>query len=255
MATEAMIIRLSWMVDDRPGLVKKRPDARLHESEMVTIGVLFAVRGGPYRPFSRWLTANDGSLVPALPDLTRLLRLLRWWSAETDEFLATPSCLPVADACGIEVRHLRREGRSLQHVGKQGVSNGRWIIGVNVGWVIKNAGKIVMWPWDTAKVSDRECCDRALASNHETIVLGDDGVRERGAPHEHMLFCAKGAWNERYIIETDVRWACVRCNTKNIDHRKASSIDARLGSLAALINGLLDMTPKNGPLLRLSSDN
>ncbi|MDW8212457.1 MAG: hypothetical protein RMJ55_02780 [Roseiflexaceae bacterium] len=50
------------------------------------------------------------------------------------------------------------------------------------------------------------------------------------------------------MIETDFSWACVRCNTKNIDHRKASYIDARLGYLAALINCLLDMTPKKRSL-------
>ncbi|MDW8214539.1 MAG: hypothetical protein RMJ55_13350, partial [Roseiflexaceae bacterium] len=63
-----------------------------------------------------------------------------------------------------------------------------------------------------------------------------------------MRFCAKGAWNERSMIETDFSWACVRRPAKNIDHRKTSSIDARLGSLAALINGLLDMTPKKRSL-------
>lgn len=204
MATEEMIIRLFGMADDRLGPVKQRPDASLYDSEMVTIGLLFALRGGPYRPFSRWLAANDGYVFPALPDLTRLLRLLRRWSAYTDEFLATPSFFTVADTYGIALRHPRREGRRPQHVGKKGISNGRWIIGVNVGWLIKNAGKIVMWPWDTANVSDRACRDLALAYNHETIVVCDDGFRERGASHENMLFCAKGTWNERYMIETDV---------------------------------------------------
>lgn len=40
----------------------------------------------------------------------------------------------------------------------------------------------------------------------------------------------------------------MRCNTKKIYHRKASSIDARLGYLAALINCLLDIAPKKRSL-------
>lgn len=79
--TEEMIIHLFGRGDDRLGPVKKRLDASWYASEMVTIGLLFVVRGGQYRSFSRWLAANDGSLFPALPDLTRLLRLVRQCSA------------------------------------------------------------------------------------------------------------------------------------------------------------------------------
>lgn len=220
----------------------------MHASEIMTIGLIFALRGGQYRPFYRWLAANYAYLFPLLPELSRLLRLLQRCSGYTDEFLTEPSFFTVADTYGIELCHPRREGRSARQVGKKGKSNGRWIIGVKRGWLINNAGKVVTWQWDTANVSDREFRDLALAYNHETIVLCDYGFREQDASQENMLFCAKGTWNERYLVETDFSWACVRCNSKKIYHCTTRFIDARLGYLAALINCLLDLTPIPGSL-------
>jgi hypothetical protein len=51
MSTEDIIIRLFLIVDDRIGPVKKRDDAKLYPSEIVTIGLLFALKGGKFSPF------------------------------------------------------------------------------------------------------------------------------------------------------------------------------------------------------------
>lgn len=242
MSTDEIIIRLFCMVDDRLGAVKKRSDAHLYDSEIVTIGMLFALRGGQYRPFYRWLYANYRFLFPNLPDFTRLLRLLKRCGQYTDEFLAEPSFFTIADTYGIELCHPRREGRSKEQVGKKGKSNGRWIIGVKLGWLVNNDGKVVTWQWDTANVSDREFRDLALAYNGETITLCDFGFREKDAPHENMQFCPKGSWSERFGIETDFSWICLRFNCKKMYHRKRKYIDARLGYMSALMNCLLDLT-------------
>ncbi len=242
MPTEEIIIRLFCIVDDRVGPVKKRSDAHLHDSEIITIGLLFSLKGGRYRAFYRWLNANYRALFPKLPDVTRLLRLLNSRAAYTDEFLADPSFFTVADTYGIELIHPRREGRSREQVGKKGKSNGRWIVGIKLGWLINNEGKIVTWQWDTANVSDREFRDMPLAYNCETVTLCDLGLREKDAPHENMLFCEKGTWSERYAVETDFSWVCELFNCKKMYHRKRSYIDARLGYMTALMNCLLDIT-------------
>lgn len=242
MSTEEIIIHLFCMVDDRLGPVKKRSDAKLSDSEIVTIALVFSLRGGQYRRFYRWMQANYGYLFPNLPEVSRLLRLFKRCAHYTDEFLAEPSFFTIADTYGIELCHPRREGRSAQQVGKKGKSNGRWIVGVKLGWLINNAGKIVTWQWDTANVSDREFRDMPLAYNGETITLCDLGFREKDAPHENMLFCEKGTWNERFAVETDFSWACLSFNSKKLYHRKAKYIDARLGYMTALLNCLLDLT-------------
>ena len=91
MPTEEIIIRLFCMVDDVIGSVKKRSDAHLHDSEIVTIGLLFSLKGGRYRAFYRWLHANYRTLFPKLPEVTRLLRLLKSRAYYADEFLDGPS--------------------------------------------------------------------------------------------------------------------------------------------------------------------
>ena len=248
MPTDEIIIRLFCKVDDHLGHVNKRSDAHLYPSEIVTLGLLFSLKGGRYRAFYRWLNANYRALFPKLPDVTRLLRLLKSRAYYTDEFLDDPTFFTVADTYGIELIHPRREGRSPEQVGKKGLSNGRWIVGIKLGWLINNKGKVVTWQWDTANVSDREFRDVALAYNGETIALCDLGLREKDAPHENMLFCEKGTWNVRFSVETDFSWVCTLFNCKKIYHRKRQYIDVRLGYMTALINCLLDITDKERSL-------
>ncbi|KAB8144316.1 transposase [Chloroflexia bacterium SDU3-3] len=248
MLTEEIIIRLFCMVDDTIGPVEKRSDAKLHDSEIVTIALVFSLRGGLYRRFYRWLNHNYRFLFPNLPSLSRLLRVFKRCAQYTDAFLAEATFFTVADTYGIERCHPRREGRSAQQVGKKGLSNGRWMIGVKLGWLINNAGKVVTWQWDTANVSDREFRDMALAYNGQTITLCDGGFRQHAAVHENMLFWAKGTWNERFMIETNFSWACLSFTIKKIYHRKSRYIDARLGYVTALINCLLELTSKSRSL-------
>jgi hypothetical protein len=46
------------LVDDRLLKANKHPNALLYSSEIVTIGLLFSLRGGKWRVFYRWLVAN-----------------------------------------------------------------------------------------------------------------------------------------------------------------------------------------------------
>ncbi len=72
MSTEDILLRLFWIVDQELADVKKRADARLYPSEIVTIGLMFALKGGKYRPFYRWLDANLRKWFPKLPEQSRL---------------------------------------------------------------------------------------------------------------------------------------------------------------------------------------
>lgn len=56
MTTEGFIIELFCWVDDPMGPVEKHPQAKLDPSEVVTIGLLFALKGGYFRAFYRWLS-------------------------------------------------------------------------------------------------------------------------------------------------------------------------------------------------------
>ena len=56
---------------------QKHPLALLHLSEVVTIGLLRALRGEGCRAFDRWLRKELSGLFPRLPERTRLFRLLQ----------------------------------------------------------------------------------------------------------------------------------------------------------------------------------
>jgi hypothetical protein len=55
MTTEEMIIRIFCAVDDQLGQGKKVPQAKLYPSEIITPGILFALKGGHFRAFYQWL--------------------------------------------------------------------------------------------------------------------------------------------------------------------------------------------------------
>jgi len=50
-ATEDFLIWLFCLVDDRLGWRRKHPQAQLWPSELVTIGLLFGLKGGSFRSF------------------------------------------------------------------------------------------------------------------------------------------------------------------------------------------------------------
>ncbi len=93
MITVDFITTLFCRVDDRMRGVAKHPPALLYPSELVTIGILYALKGCGERAFYRWLTRDYRALFPRLPERTRLFRALTVHRAWTDYFLAEPSLL------------------------------------------------------------------------------------------------------------------------------------------------------------------
>src|SRR5215211_8257615 len=89
--TEDFIISLFCLVDDRMGKLPKRSDANLYPSELVTIGLLYALKGGFFRAFYRWLKRDLGPLFVELPDRTRIQRALRSHREWADDLLADPT--------------------------------------------------------------------------------------------------------------------------------------------------------------------
>src|SRR5215813_12628128 len=71
------ITALFYEVDEQLGALPKHPEAYLWPSEVVTLGLLHALKGVGNRPFYRWLTRDSRALFPHLPERTRLFRLLK----------------------------------------------------------------------------------------------------------------------------------------------------------------------------------
>src|SRR5437879_6374992 len=129
MTTIDFISALFCQVDDHLVGIPKHPEAHLWPSEVVTLGLLHALKGVGNRAFYRWLTRDYRALFPCLPERTRLFRLFTTHQDWTTAFLAAPTVLGVIDTYGVELIHPIREGRSPQQIGRKGVSNHRWIVG------------------------------------------------------------------------------------------------------------------------------
>jgi hypothetical protein len=154
MTTPDFIIALFYAVDQEMLDVPKHPEAKLYPSEVVTLALWHAIKGGGTRAFYRWLTRDYLPLFPHVPERTRLARLFKTHTAWTTRFLAAPTVLGVADTYGIELIHPRREGRSPAQVGKKGLSNHRWIVGGKLCVVLNQWGLICAWDCATANVYD-----------------------------------------------------------------------------------------------------
>jgi hypothetical protein len=118
--TEDFITNLFYRVDEALRAVAKHVQAGLHPSEVVTLALLFALKGVGNRAFYRWVSRDYRALFPHLPERTRLFRLFNHHQALTDRFLAEPTLLGVVDSYGIELIHPRREGRSESQIGRKG---------------------------------------------------------------------------------------------------------------------------------------
>src|SRR5436309_12067034 len=71
------ITALFCQVDDHLPAIPKHPEAHLWPSEVVTLGLLHALKGVGNRAFSRWLTPDSRTLFPRLPEPPRRTRLLK----------------------------------------------------------------------------------------------------------------------------------------------------------------------------------
>jgi hypothetical protein len=88
MTTVDFITALFYEVDEQMGAIPTHPEAHLWPREVVTLGLLHALKGVGNRPFYRWLTRDYRALFPHLPERTRLLLLNQWgwvvaWACDT----------------------------------------------------------------------------------------------------------------------------------------------------------------------------
>ncbi len=238
MSTQDCIIDLFCRVDERMHAVPNHPRAKLYPSELVTLGLLFALKGVGPRPFYRWLTRDYLPLFPKLPHRTRLFRLFAAHRDWTEYFLANPTTLGVADSYGIELIHPMREGRSAQQIGRKGKSNQRWIVGVKVAYIVNQWGLIVAWDCAPANVYDAVFHPLIADFRDEMVVLTDMGFHAKAGNPSNMQPCKRNTWNVRMVVETVLAMLTQICHLKKVSQRRWPYLLARLSFTMALFNVL-----------------
>ncbi len=243
MTTEDIILHIFYFVASSMPDLARHPQARLYPCELVTIGILFSLKGGYFRAFYRWLKRDYGNWFGdgTLPERTRLQRLLKTHQDGCDLFLAEPSFFTVIDSYPIELIFPIRQGRSPQQVGKKGRDKGRWSIGIRLCWLLNEVCQVVAWDWATLNVYDKHFNPLVEPFIDQTIVLADFGFRDKDGIPQNMKICKKGTWNERMCVETTLSMLTMVCDLKRIRNRLAEYIQARLAYVGAMFNVLLGL--------------
>jgi hypothetical protein len=237
---EDFIIHLFCRVDDEMPEMGKHAQAHLYPSELMTIGLVFALKGVGCRAFYRWFSRNFRPLFPRLPERTRLFRALKTHRAWTQSFLAAPSLLGLADSFGIELVHPRREGRSAQQIGRKGLSNRRWIVGGKLCVLLNHLGLVVGWDCETANVYDGSAFQDLVDSvADQMVVFVDPHFVKHGWSPAHLKVCKRGEWNSRMLIETFLSMLTVVCHFKHLSQRVWAYFEMRLAFTMAMFNLLV----------------
>jgi hypothetical protein len=250
------ITRLFCRVDDDLGQLPQHEQGQLHPSEIVTIGLLYALKGKGQRAFYRWLVANHAALFPRLPSRTRLFRAMNVYRVHAEEFLVAPSLIGVIDSYGIELCHPRREGRSPEQLGKKGKSNWRWIVGGKLCFVLNHLGQVVDWDCDTANVHDGSAFQHLVDKfRNDMVIFADTGFEKVDWFPTNLRTCKRGQWNVRMVIETVLSMLTRICQFKRMAHRSWTYFESHLCYTMALFNLLTEfhgLEPDHDGFVQLS---
>jgi hypothetical protein len=219
--------------------VPKHPDAYLYPSEVVTLGLLFALKGVGPRPFYRWVRNNSRTWCPSLPERTRLFRLVTTHADWTEHVLAQPTTLGVADTSGIDLIHPWRDDRADQQIGRKGRSTHRWIGGAKLAYLVNQYGLIVAWDYAAANAPDNAFCDLIADFQDEMVVLTDSAFHRAEGDPPNQKACKRGTWNVRMVVETIVSLLTTVCHLKKASQRTWGGLRARLAYTMALFNILV----------------
>ena len=239
MSTEDFITELYVKVHDLMKDVPKHSQASLYPCEVITLAILFSLKGVGNRAFYRWVVKDWKTAFPRLPERTRLFRLFNTHRYLTDRLMADPTVIGVIDTYGIELIHPIREGRSEKQIGKKGKSNHRWIVGGKLCLLLNKFGLVVDWDCDTANVADKTFNPLIEKQNQKMIVFSDTGFQDKNGVPENIKICKRGTWNGRMIVETVLSMLTTVCHFKKVRHRKWEYFQTRLAFTMATFNQLV----------------
>lgn len=241
-------LTLFCRIDDAIPDSRKHPLSKLYVSEIVTLGVLRALRGGSARHFDRWLRRELGDLFGPLPERTRLGRLLDQVRDMASHFLGDPTVFGVVDSYGIELIHPKRLGRSPKQIARLGFCGSRWIAGVKAGVVCNSRGEVVAWQVEAANTHDTRFVPLVARYHEQMVVLADTGfaasgkarnakrVQREGTTAPNLKVCQRGQWNQRRLIETLFSLWSGPLQLKRLGVRSWNGLKTRLAFATAAYN-------------------
>jgi hypothetical protein len=258
--TEDFVAELFYRVDTAMAGVAKHPQARLWPGEVVTLAILYALKGRGERAFYRWADRDLRPLFPGLPERTRLFRLFAAHRDWANRFLAAePATLfGVADSFGVEMVNTLRLGRSPRQIGRRGRCARRWIAGVKLGLVVDALGRVCAWDLDVAGAYDADAFGHLiLRFDGRMIVLADSNFHKspfhrpdyaQDPDPPNLKVCPRGRRGERKLVETVLSMVSGGtgsgvCALKKATERCWANLMAHVGAAVAAFNVLVGWDP------------
>ena len=233
------ITALFSKIDAQLRAIPTHPAVHLWPSEVVTLGLLHALKGVGHRAFSRWLTRDYRALFPRLPERPRLFRLFTTYQDRMQLCPAAPTVLGVIDTYGIELLHPRREGRSPHQIDRIGLSHHRWIGGGTRCLLLDQWGGIVggRVPRPMSRINTFQWLIRQF--EEQMIILSDTGFHAAEGDPSTLTLCQRGAWEDRMLVETVLARLTLVCHVKKVRPRGWAYFQARLAFTMAAFNVLV----------------
>lgn len=265
--TEDFVTELFCRVDAAMAGVPRHAQAALWPGEVVTLMILYALKGRGERAFHRWAARDLRPLFPGLPERTRLFRLFaahRDWAAR---FLAAPTLFGVADSFGVELVNTLRLGRSRRQIGRRGRCARRWIGGVKLGVVCNRHGQICAWDADRAAAYDADAFAHLVARFAGRMIVLADGNFHKSPFHRadyaadpdppNLMVCRRGRWGARKLVETVLSMISGGtgsgvCALKKVTERCWANLMAHLAAAVAAFNVLVGWDGPERPRLAIA---
>ncbi|TAE20473.1 MAG: transposase [Candidatus Kapaibacterium sp.] len=198
---------------------------------------LLPLKGIGERAFYQWLERDYRHLFPRLPERTRLFRALERYCWRCADFMAPPTTFGVVDSYGIELIHPMCEGRSVQQIGRKGISNHRWIVGGKLAVVLNKFGLVCDWDVETANTPDNIFQDSLIKQYEEImIVMTDTHFWKKADNCSNIKPRKRGTWNVRMVVETVCSLVDNVCSLKKVAHRSWNRLVMRLAYTMAAFN-------------------
>ena len=258
LCTDDFILELFYRVDTALAGVPKHPQAKLWPGEVVTLAILYALKGRGERAFYRWADRDLRPPFPALPERTRLFRSFARHRDWLQRFLAEPTLFGLADSFGVEMTNTLRLGRSTRQIGRRGKCARHWIGGVKLGLVVDALGRVCAWDLDVAGAYDADAFGHLiLRFDGRMIVLADSNFHKspfhrpdyaRDPDPPNLKVCPRGRWGERKLIETVLSMISGGtgsgvCALKRVTERCWANLMAHVGAAIAAFNVLVGWDP------------
>ena len=237
MTTQDFILTLFCQVDDQMAAVPKRPDAKLYPSEVVTLALLFAIKGVGTRAFYRWLLRDYQACFPHVPERTRLFRLfkararhgrLSFWLRQRSWGLPTAMGSSSSIQCGQGAARTRSARKGKVIIG--GSSAASCVL------CVESVGFGLCVGLRDGNVHDAHFHPLIAQFVDIMIVLTDTGFHAKTGEPANMKVCQRGTWNGRMLVETIFSLLTTVFHGKKLRQRVWEYFQARVAWTMAAFN-------------------